>query len=151
MLINVLSYFHFTSLSPYLFSGDLPLLCTNDCFDGLESYRAGVVSACGNFMITDSSGNTYAPTLAVDYVAGPYTVQCLKDPGSGNFCGTVIESYNTTDGLLSLPTNELCTFCTLETLNATLSNPTSYSDDLAGLLSSAIATCGAYVSQNMST
>ena len=96
-------------------------------------------------MITDSSNNTYAPTLALDYVSGPYTVQCLQDPVSGDFCGPIVESYNTTNGLLSLPTNELCTYCTLETLNATLSNPTSYSIALADLLSSAIATCGAYV------
>uniref|UniRef100_A0A8H7XNW2 LysM domain-containing protein n=1 Tax=Psilocybe cubensis TaxID=181762 RepID=A0A8H7XNW2_PSICU len=130
------------ALGPYLFTNDLPTLCTDDCLHGLVSYRADVVSACGNYLITDTGGNSYPPTLAVDYVSGPYTVQCLKDPDSGNFCGTVIESYNTTDGLLSLPTNELCTFCTLETLNATLSNPTSFSDDLADILSSAINTCG---------
>jgi len=100
-------------------------------------------------MITDSSNNTYAPTLALDYVSGPYTVQCLKDPDSGDFCGPIVESYNTTNGLLSLPTNELCTYCTLETLNATLSNPTSYSVALADLLSSAITTCGAYVPSNV--
>ena len=102
-------------------------------------------------MITDSSNNTYAPTLALDYVSGPYTVQCLQDPDSGDFCGPIVESYNTTNGLLSLPTNELCTYCTLETLNATLSNPTSYSIALADLLSSAIATCGAYVPSTAST
>lgn len=132
-------------LSPYLFSDDLQLVCTNDCLVGLESYRAGVVSACGNYVITDSSNNQYPPTLALDYVSGPYTVQCLKDPVSGAFCGPIVESYNTTNGLLSLSTSQLCTYCTLETLNATLSNPTSYSVDLAGLLSSAITTCGAYV------
>ena len=133
------------SLSPYLFSDDLHLVCTSNCIVGLESYRAGVVSACGNYMITDSSNNTYAPTLALDYVSGPYTVQCLQDPLSGDLCSPIVESYNTTNGLLSLPTNELCTFCTLKTLNATLSNPTSYSIALADLLSSAIATCGTYV------
>ncbi|KAF8816938.1 hypothetical protein BYT27DRAFT_7154018 [Phlegmacium glaucopus] len=130
------------ALNPYLFSNDLQIVCTTDCQVGLESYRAGVISACGNYMITDSSNNTYAPTLAVDYVSGPYVVQCLQDPGTGDFCGPIVQSYNTTNGLLTLPTNELCTFCTLETLNATLSNPTSYSVDLANLLSSAIGICG---------
>ncbi|KAH9480415.1 LysM domain-containing protein [Psilocybe cubensis] len=128
-----------TATIPY----DLDLVCTNDCLVGLESYRAGVVSACGNYVVTDSSNNQYPPTLALDYVSGPYTVQCLKDPVSGAFCGPIIKSYNTTNGLLSLPTSQLCTYCTLETLNATLSNPTSYSVDLAGLLTSAITTCGA--------
>jgi len=131
------------SLSPYLFTDDLQRVCTNDCLVGLETYRANVVSACGNYMITDSTNNSYAPTLAVDYVSGPYVAQCLRDPDTKQYCGPIVQSYNTTGGLLSLPTKELCTYCTLETLNVTLSNPTSYSVDLANLLSSAIGICGA--------
>lgn len=138
-----------SSLSPYLFTDDLQLVCTDDCTVGLESYRQGVVSACQDFMTTDSINNSYAPTLAVDFVSGPYMVQCLQDPSTGDYCGPLLQSYNSTDGLLSFPTNELCTYCTLETLNVTVSNPTSYSLELANLLSNAVGICGAFVPPNL--
>ncbi|KAJ6549608.1 hypothetical protein DFH09DRAFT_1366804 [Mycena vulgaris] len=61
-------------------------------------------------------------------------------------------SLNTTGGLLSLPTSELCTFCPWETLNKTLSNPVTYSAPLAQLLSNAVQTCGPqFSSYNVST
>lgn len=133
------------SISPYLFTKDLAVVCTSTCSAGLQSYRSSVVSACGNYMVKDSANNSYSPTLAGDFVSGPYMVQCLKDPTSGDFCGPILQSLNTTEGILSLPKNQLCSFCVLETLNVTLSNPTSYSLPLANLLSQAITTCGEYV------
>ncbi|KAG6847464.1 hypothetical protein H0H93_007975 [Arthromyces matolae] len=130
------------AISPTLFNDDLSTVCTTDCTVGLESYRAAVVSACGNYMIPGSGNVTIAPTLAVDYVQGPYSVQCLQDPSSLAYCGPLLQSYNASAGLLALPTSELCTYCVLETLNVTLSNPTTYSVAIAGLLSSAITACG---------
>ena len=69
-------------------------------------------------------------------------MQCLYDSTNKEYCGPVIAGYNSTGGLLALPTSELCTFCTLETLNLTLSNPTTFSYALADILSEAIETCG---------
>ncbi|KAI5116230.1 hypothetical protein M0805_001222 [Coniferiporia weirii] len=140
------------AISPYIFTDDLSIVCTNDCTVALESYRAGVVSGCKGYSIAGSGNITYAPTLAVDYVAGPYMVQCLQDPSTLQYCGPLVESYNATGGLLSLPTNELCSYCTLETLNVTLSNPVTYSVAVASLLSSAVQTCGQqYASYNVTT
>ncbi|KAH0580623.1 hypothetical protein H2248_002112 [Termitomyces sp. 'cryptogamus'] len=140
------------AISPFMFNDALSAVCTADCTVGLESYRAGVVSACGDYRITGSENVTISPTLAVDYVQGPYAVQCLKDPQTSTFCGPLIQSYNTTGGLLALPTSELCSYCVLETLNVTLSNPTTYSVAIASLLSSAINLCGPqYDTYNVST
>ncbi|KAJ7762133.1 hypothetical protein B0H16DRAFT_1808565 [Mycena metata] len=116
-------------VSTTLLEKDLGTLCTSTCAASLASYRAKVVSACpGYSMILDTATNaTYAPTLAVDYISGPYTVQCLKDPTSENYCSTVIAGYNASGGIPSLPTNELCSYCVIATLNATLLNSVSFS------------------------
>ncbi|CAK5269211.1 unnamed protein product [Mycena citricolor] len=127
---------------PYLLINDLASVCTSQCTASLATYRANVVSACGNLAISGSNNVTYHPTLAVDTIAGPYTVQCLQDPTTHQFCEPLVAGFNTTGGLLSLPSNQLCTFCTLKTLNATLSNPITYSVPVAQLLSSAVAQCG---------
>ncbi|KAF9047716.1 hypothetical protein BJ165DRAFT_1119005 [Panaeolus papilionaceus] len=130
---------------PYLLINDLGTVCTTTCTNSLASYRANVVSACGTYRIPGTGNSTYLPTFAVDTIAGPYTVQCLQDPTSREFCEPLLNSYNSStnsDGVLGLPTNELCTFCTLGTLNRTLSNPTTYSVAVAGLLSSAVQKCG---------
>ncbi|KAJ6538819.1 hypothetical protein DFH09DRAFT_71517 [Mycena vulgaris] len=135
---------------PYLLIDDLPTVCTAQCTSSLSTYRANVASACKNFGISGSNNVTYLPTLAVDTIAGPYTVQCLQDPTSGQFCEPLLASFNSTGGLLSLPNSQLCTFCTLKTLNATLSNPVTYSKPVAQLLSSAITQCGsAFASYNV--
>lgn len=125
-----------------MFNDALSTVCTIDCAVGLESYRAGIVSACGNYRIAGSGNVTISPTLAVDYVQGPYAVQCLQDPQTSTFCGPLIQSYNASGGLLALPASELCSYCVLETLNVTLSNPATYSIAIASLLSSAISSCG---------
>ncbi|KAJ6591335.1 hypothetical protein B0H10DRAFT_2233374 [Mycena sp. CBHHK59/15] len=104
-----------------------------------------------NFGISGSNNVSYVPTLAVDTIAGPYNVQCLQDPTSGQFCEPLLASYNTSGGLLSLPISELCTYCTLKTLNVTLSDPTTYSTPVAQLLSSAVTKCRSqYSSYNVS-
>jgi hypothetical protein len=89
--------------------------------------------------------NTYAPTYAIDSILAAYDVQCLFDSTAQTHCYPIVSGYNTTGGLLNLPTNELCTYCTLETLNVTLSNPITFNYPLRDLLSSAISKCGPYV------
>ncbi|KAJ7062147.1 hypothetical protein C8F01DRAFT_986832 [Mycena amicta] len=117
----------------------------------LMSYRTNVVSACKNFGISTSNNISYVPTLGIDTIAGPYTVQCLQDPTSKSFCQPLLASLNSTGGLLTLPNSELCTFCPLKTLNTTLSNPVTYSTPVAQLLSSAITQCGTqFASYNVS-
>ena len=78
--------------------------------------------------------------------SGDGSLQCLYDSSDAEYCGPVVNSYNATGGLLSLPNDELCTFCTFETLNLTLSNPTTFSYPLQDLLSEAIQQCGSCVS-----
>ena len=125
-----------------MFNDALSTVCTTDCTVGLKSYRTAVVLACGDYGIVGSGNVTISPTLAVDYVQGPYAVQCLQDPQTSTFCGPLIQSYNASGGLLALPTSELCSYCVLETLNVTLSNPATYSVAIASLLLSAINSCG---------
>ncbi|KAJ7467044.1 hypothetical protein FB451DRAFT_1340517 [Mycena latifolia] len=76
-----------------------------------------------NFGISGLNNVSYLPTLAVDTIVGPYTVQCLQDPTTRQFCEPLLASFNSSGRLLLLPNSQLCTFCTLKTLNATLSNP----------------------------
>ena len=109
---------------------------------GLASYCAGVVLACGNYRITGSGNVTISPMLAMDYVLGPYAVQCLQDPQTSMFCGPLIQSYNSSGGLLVLPTSKLYSYCVLEMLNVTLSNLATYSVTIVNLLSSAMNLCG---------
>ncbi|KAJ7062138.1 hypothetical protein C8F01DRAFT_1368795 [Mycena amicta] len=136
---------------PFLLINDLASVCTSQCAASLASYRTNVVSACKNFGISTSNNISYVPTLGIDTIAGPYTVQCLQDPTSKSFCQPLLASLNSTGGLLTLPNSELCTFCPLKTLNATLSNPVTYSTPVAQLLSSAITQCGSqFASYNVS-
>ncbi|KAF8214838.1 hypothetical protein K438DRAFT_2008959 [Mycena galopus ATCC 62051] len=132
-------------LSSTLFNdADLTLMCTSTCASSLASYRANVVTACqGYTMILDKTTNTtYAPTLSVDYISGPYTIQCLKDPTSGDYCSDVIGGYNAAAGIPSLPEAELCSYCVLATMNATLLNSVSFSVAMEGLYDSTAETCG---------
>ncbi|KAJ7465728.1 hypothetical protein FB451DRAFT_423455 [Mycena latifolia] len=117
------------SVSTTLLEKDLSTLCTSTCAASLAIYRAKVVTACAGYsMILDTATNaTYAPTLAVDYISGPYTVQCLEDPASRNYCSAVVAGYNASAGIPSLATNELCSYCVIATLNATLLNSVSFS------------------------
>lgn len=128
-------------ISPIVLLNDLPTVCTPECTSSLVSYRANVVSACQKFAIT-SNNVTYPPTYILDSISGPYNTQCLQDPSTAQFCSPLLSSFNSSGGLLSLPTSELCTFCTLETLNVTLSNPATFSVPLLDILSSAVDTCG---------
>jgi hypothetical protein len=95
--------------------------------------------------------NTYAPTYAIDSILAAYDVQCLFDSTAQTHCYPIVSGYNTTGGLLNLPTNELCTYCTLETLNVTLSNPITFNYPLQDLLSSAISKCGPYATSFLSS
>ncbi|KAJ6484664.1 hypothetical protein C8R45DRAFT_829713, partial [Mycena sanguinolenta] len=123
---------------------DLSTVCTSSCTSSLVSYRANVASACAGYtMILDTSTNTsYVPTLAVDYISGPYTIQCLKDTTTGKFCTDVIRSYNAPAGISSLPQTELCSYCVLATMNATLLNPAMFSYTMESLYDSTAKTCG---------
>lgn len=127
---------------PFLVLGDLVYVCTDNCTASLADYRSNVVSSCGSYLVPGPYNVSYSPTLAVDTIAGAYVEQCLQDPTTQQFCQPLITSYNASGGLLDLPEDELCTFCTLKTLNVTLSNPATYSEPIAELLSSAITICG---------
>ncbi|KAJ7636747.1 hypothetical protein FB45DRAFT_907241 [Roridomyces roridus] len=123
---------------------DLNNLCTATCTSSLASYRANVVTACkGYSMILDPSTNvSYAPTLAVDYVLGPYTIQCLKDSTSGSYCLDVLKGFNASAGISSLPMAELCSNCVFGTMNVTLLSPVLYSMATENLYDVSAATCG---------
>ncbi|KAJ6484675.1 hypothetical protein C8R45DRAFT_803800, partial [Mycena sanguinolenta] len=84
----------------------------------------------------------YAPTLAVDYISGPYTLQCLKDPASGRYCTDVIQGYNATGGISSLPQAELCSYCVLATMNTTLLNSVMFSYSMETFYDSTATACG---------
>ncbi|KAJ7641875.1 hypothetical protein FB45DRAFT_1125995, partial [Roridomyces roridus] len=96
----------------------------------------------------------YAPTLAVDYVLGPYTVQCLKDtcfygpllahgnPSLGVYCLDVLKGFNASAGISSLPMAELCSNCVFATMNFTLLSPVLYSMTTENLYNASAATCG---------
>lgn len=107
------------------------------------------------YHIPGSRATTYLPTYAVDTIAGPYSVQCLQDPTSHAFCQPLLTTYSSstnTNGVLLGLTNELCTFCTLETMNLTLGNPTTYFIPPAKVLSSTVQQCGsAFNSYNVSS
>ncbi|KAJ7616194.1 hypothetical protein DFH06DRAFT_1062606 [Mycena polygramma] len=123
------------AVSTTLYQNDLSTLCTSTCATSLASYRAKVVTACAGYtMILDTATNaTYAPTLAVDYISGPYTIQCLQDPASGDYCSAIIAGYNASAGIPSLPAAELCSHCVIATINATLHNPVSFSPAVENL------------------
>jgi hypothetical protein len=101
-----------------------------------------VVKSCAGYSVIDSLNNTYAPTYAVDLILAAYDVQCLYDSTLKQYCSPIVNAYNSTGGLLTLPTSQLCTYCTLETLNVTVSNPTSFSYPVRDLLNAAVAQCG---------
>jgi hypothetical protein len=86
--------------------------------------------------------NSYAPTYAVDTVIAAYDVQCLYDSTLKQYCAPIVTAFNNTGGLLALPASQLCTFCTLETLNITVSNPTTFSYPIQDLLNTAVKQCG---------
>ncbi|KAJ6503696.1 hypothetical protein C8R45DRAFT_1185524, partial [Mycena sanguinolenta] len=109
-------------------------------------------------MILDTSTNTsyvqlvsyfpalnltrYAPTLAVDSISGPYAVQCLKDKTTGAFCEDIIMGFNATNGISSLPQSELCSYCVLATMNATLLNSVLFTPAMEAFYDSLSTTCG---------
>ncbi|TFY61113.1 hypothetical protein EVJ58_g4714 [Rhodofomes roseus] len=136
----------------YLFqdTADLEAVCTSACTTALTGYRSAVAINCAGYVFTDSANTTYPSTYVIDTVLGAYELQCLYDSSDAQYCGPVVNEYNATGGLLSLPTDELCTFCTLETLNITVSNPTTFSYPLQDLLSEAVEQCGSgYDSYNV--
>ncbi|KAF7288367.1 hypothetical protein HMN09_01399600 [Mycena chlorophos] len=142
--INCNSTISTLGIGTVLTDAELDSVCTSSCSSSLTSYRANVVSACkGYAMVLDPTTNvSYAPTLTVDYIDGPYNVQCLKDSTSGQFCSDVIDGFDATDGIPSLPKNELCSFCTLSVLNTTLLSSVLYSSSLESLYDAIATTCG---------
>jgi hypothetical protein len=120
-------------------------VCTTACNLALAAYRANIVKACGTFQMVDSLGNTYAPTLAIDSILSSYDEQCLYDSTQKQYCAVIVSNYTATDDLLSLPTNQLCSYCTLESMNVTVSNPATFSYPLQDLLHAAVTKCGSYV------
>ncbi|KAJ7150210.1 hypothetical protein C8R46DRAFT_1229785 [Mycena filopes] len=138
--------------NPWFDASTLTALCTATCTAALSSYRAAVVSACGTYRFPGPNDISYAPTLAVDTISGPYAVQCRQDTTTKEFCNQVLTSFGPTpaQGLLGYPTNELCTPCMLGTLNATLSNPLTFYPDFYADLQAALKVCGsAFVSYNV--
>ncbi|KAJ7155587.1 hypothetical protein C8R46DRAFT_431816 [Mycena filopes] len=129
---------------PFFDAPSLAAICTTDCTNGLSSYRASVVSACGTYQFPGPNDVSYAPTLAVDTISGPYAVQCRQDTTTSEFCNEVLSSFGPTpaQGILGYPTNELCTPCMLGTLNATLSNPLTFYADFYADLQAALNVCG---------
>ncbi|KAF7288354.1 hypothetical protein HMN09_01398100 [Mycena chlorophos] len=142
--INCNSTVSTLGIGTVLDDAELTSVCTSTCTSSLASYRANVVSACkGYAMILDPTTNvSYAPTLTVDYIGGPYNVQCLKDSSTGKFCSDIIDGYDATSGITSLPTAELCSFCTLSILNTTLLSPVLYSSSLETTYDAIAKTCG---------
>ncbi|KAF9480695.1 hypothetical protein BDN70DRAFT_877257 [Pholiota conissans] len=120
----------------------LSTLCTSACTSSLKNYRSSVVSSCGSYQIPGPNNISYAPTLAVDTLSGPYQQQCLTDPSSGSFCNAILPTFNTSSGVLGYPHDELCTSCVLGTLQLSLENPLSYSQSTFNTLQSALGTCG---------
>ncbi|KAH9919519.1 uncharacterized protein B0H18DRAFT_1195558 [Fomitopsis serialis] len=104
-------------------------------------------SACADSLTAAIQCNSTVPLMRYAAIASccllltrprAYELQCLYDASDAQYCGPVVNGYNATGGLLSLPSSELCTFCTLETLNIT------------DLLSEAVQQCGsAYDSYNV--
>ncbi|KAF9480726.1 hypothetical protein BDN70DRAFT_992517 [Pholiota conissans] len=124
-------------------SSMLSTLCTSACTSSLKTYRSGVVSACGSYQLPGPNNISYAPTLAIDTLSGPYQQQCLTDTSSGSFCNDVLPTYNASvSGVLGYPHNELCTSCVLGTLQLTLENPLSYSQSTFNTLQNALGACG---------
>ncbi|KAF7339153.1 hypothetical protein MVEN_01992400 [Mycena venus] len=135
--------------NPFYDGPSLAAMCTTGCTSSLNAYRTNVVTACGNYKIPGPNNVSYAPTLAVDTISGPYAVQCRQDPTTGKFCNQVLSSFGPTpaQGILGYPSNELCTPCMLGTMNATLSNPLTFYPDFYAVLQSALKTCGSAFTQ----
>ncbi|KAJ7488143.1 hypothetical protein FB451DRAFT_1226557 [Mycena latifolia] len=139
----------FLGSNPFYDSPSLSAMCSASCTNSLSTYRANVVATCGNYQIPGPNNVSYAPTLAVDTISGPYAVQCRQDTTTNEFCNEVLSSFGPTpaQGILGYPTNELCTPCMLGTMNATLSNPLTFYPDFYATLQSALKTCGSAFSQ----
>ncbi|KAJ7668263.1 hypothetical protein B0H17DRAFT_1088052, partial [Mycena rosella] len=144
----------FLGSNPFYDGPSLAAMCSASCTSSLNTYRTNVVAACGNYQIPGPNNVSYAPTLAVDTISGPYAVQCRQDPTTSEFCNEILSSFGPTpaQGILGYPSNELCTPCMLGTMNATLSNPLTFYPDFYAVLQSALTTCGsAFVQYNVST
>ncbi|KZV96691.1 hypothetical protein EXIGLDRAFT_747489 [Exidia glandulosa HHB12029] len=125
---------------------ELDLMCTDACSHALNSYRAGVASACGTYVITDSSdGSLYPPTTAADAILASYNTACERD-ASGAYCASIFDSFGPVppgdQGVLAWPSADICTPCTMGALNITVSNPFTYTSDAWNALQSALKTCG---------
>ncbi|KAJ7864455.1 hypothetical protein B0H14DRAFT_3443508 [Mycena olivaceomarginata] len=132
--------------NPFYDGPSLAAMCTPTCTDSLSTYRAKVISACGNYQLPGPNDVTYAPTLAVDTISGPYAVQCRQDTNFVMRCCLRL-APPLHKGLLGYPTNKLCTPCMLGTINATLSNPLTFYPDFYAVLQSALKVCGSAFSQ----
>ncbi|KAJ6587482.1 hypothetical protein DFH09DRAFT_1359200 [Mycena vulgaris] len=135
--------------NPFYDGPSLAAMCSPSCTSSLNAYRANVVTACGKYQLPGPNNVSYAPTLAVDTISGPYAVQCRQDPTTSKFCNQVLSSFGPTpaQGILGYPSNELCTPCMLGTMNATLSNPLTFYPDFYAVLQSALKTCGSAFTQ----
>jgi hypothetical protein len=133
-----------SSAYDYLFGddNDLAPVCTTGCTSAMVSYRADVVKNCGSYTVVDTFNSTYAPTYVIDSIKASYDLQCLYNSDAKTYCSPIINAYETPNGLLSLPNSQLCTFCTLATLNITVSNPSTFSYPVMDLLNTAIQQCG---------
>ncbi|KAJ6616776.1 hypothetical protein B0H10DRAFT_2035713 [Mycena sp. CBHHK59/15] len=135
--------------NPFYDGPSLAAMCSVSCMSSLNAYRANVVAACGNYQLPGPNNVSYAPTLAVDTISGPYAVQCRQDTTTNEFCNEVLSSFGPTpaQGILGYPSTELCTPCMLGTMNATLSNPLTFYPDFYAVLQSALKLCGSAFSQ----
>ncbi|KAF7304030.1 hypothetical protein MIND_00634300 [Mycena indigotica] len=140
--------------NPWFDAPSLTAMCTSTCMDSLAAYRSAVVKSCGTYLIPGPNNVSYAATLAVDTISGPYAVSCRQDSSTHAFCNTVLDSFGPTppQGILAYPTSELCSSCMLGTLNSTLSNPITFYPDFYSELQSALKICGsAFNSYNVTS
>ncbi|KAJ7826387.1 hypothetical protein B0H14DRAFT_2453139 [Mycena olivaceomarginata] len=126
-------------------SPSLASLCTATCTESLQAYRQAVATSCSGFKFAGPNNSTHAATLAIDVITNSYTIQCLKDGTTDDFCPTVLSTYinaNPSQGILGYPQNQLCSSCVLGTIKTTLSNALTFSPPLYQTLQAALAICG---------
>ncbi|KZT42302.1 hypothetical protein SISSUDRAFT_1058665 [Sistotremastrum suecicum HHB10207 ss-3] len=128
--------------------GTLSSICTPICNASLAAYRSNVVSACGGYQIPGPNNVSYAPTLAVDTISGPYHAQCVTDTTSGNYCGPTLSTYSSQSGILGYSSTQRCTSCLISTLGNVLLSPLTYSTSLLSTFQSVIASCGSVPSSS---
>ncbi|KND88572.1 hypothetical protein TOPH_06753 [Tolypocladium ophioglossoides CBS 100239] len=122
-----------------LFPSDdqLTLICTDDCFKSLESFRSKQIQSCSTESYT-VDGQAVPATHNVDQLLFTYNYTCLRDGTTKKFCAPLVDQWSS-DG----PTSEQsCSECMLRTFQVELNSPFGYDDDFASYYSSLTSSCG---------